>query len=199
MSSTRPRVRRTSSAGARATMCRSEPAPAQTVGMAKQRSLDQARPARARAGTGPRHRAGSRSRRRPPGASRRSTRFASTSRAHLPRVGSTVARHERDEWRPVGEEDERLDDLAERAADRVGRRFGGRRLVRILLQPRLGPGVTEEPRDPLDRLRPLHVRELRETAASARAQRSPRIRGTPRGDGVPRPRSCRPRARPARR
>ena len=56
----------------------------------------------------------------------------------LRRVGATVARDEHDGGTAVGVEDERLDDPARLAADRLGRRLRGRRALLELLEARLG-------------------------------------------------------------
>jgi hypothetical protein len=69
-------------------------------------------------------------------------------------VGATVAGNE-DENRPaVAVEDERLDDLCEVAADCFRGVLGGRRPVRELLDPGLGPRLAQIRGDPLDLLRP---------------------------------------------
>ena len=72
----------------------------------------------------------------------------------LRRVGAPVAGHERQHRPVVADEDERLHDLVEIAADRLGsalRRGGGRR---ELLQPRLGARGAKEDGDTLDGLGP---------------------------------------------
>src|SRR5262245_10052304 len=74
----------------------------------------------------------------------------------LPGVRPAVTRDERDNRGPVAHEHERLHDLPERAADRVGGGAGRRGRGRKLLEPRLGAGLAQEAGDALDRLRPLH-------------------------------------------
>ena len=69
-------------------------------------------------------------------------------------VGAPVARDHRDHRPAVADEDERLDDLAELAADRARRRLRGRRPVRELLDARFDAGVAQVRGDALDRLRP---------------------------------------------
>ena len=61
---------------------------------------------------------------------------------------------ERDDPAAVAVEDERLDDLAELAADRARRVRRGRRSLRELLDPRLDAHLAQERGDALDRLRP---------------------------------------------
>ena len=71
---------------------------------------------------------------------RRDARRERADRARdLLRVAAPVARDERDDGVVVADEDERLHDLVELAADCGGGVGGGRRAVRELLDPRLGP------------------------------------------------------------
>ena len=72
----------------------------------------------------------------------------------LSRVGLAVSGDEDDDGRAVADEDERLDDLPERAADGVGGCGGRRRLRLELLETRLGARLAEERRHSFDRVGP---------------------------------------------
>ncbi len=74
---------------------------------------------------------------------------------HLARVATTVARHERHYRLVVAEQDERLDDLVETAADRLGGALGRGSIRLELLQARLGACRAEERGHPLDRSGPV--------------------------------------------
>ena len=82
------------------------------------------------------------------------TSAAPAATADLGRVGPTVTGHERQHRTVVADEDERLHDLVEIAADRLGSalRRGGRR--RELLEARLRARRAKEDGDALDGLGP---------------------------------------------
>ena len=114
----------------------------------------------------------------------------------LPRVRPPVSGHERHDRRTVAHEHEGLDDLAERAADRVGGLGGGRCLGPELLEPRLRARLAQERGDPLDGLRPLHQYR----PGTRRHRTGPRSRhrpDTPRGGDAPRRPSSPPTGRRA--
>ena len=82
------------------------------------------------------------------------TSVAPAATADLGRIGAPVAGHERQHRPVLGDEDERLHDLVEIAADRLGsalRRGGGRR---ELLEARLRARGAKEDGDALDGLGP---------------------------------------------
>src|SRR5262249_30820970 len=70
--------------------------------------------------------------------------------------GAAAARHEREHRRLVADEDERLHDLVEVAADRLRSRLRSSGRSRELLEARVGSRGPEERGDALDRLRPGH-------------------------------------------
>jgi hypothetical protein len=74
-------------------------------------------------------------------------------------IRSPVAGDERESRAAVADEDEGLDDLRARRANRLGRRTGGRRPLRKLLDPRVDAGALEHVGDPRNRLRPGFHRE----------------------------------------
>ena len=139
-------------------MCAVEPAPTQTTGC--ERSVRSTRIGRS---------AGSGNGATAPGAKpvaattsggRRHARIGSTGGgADLRRVGPPVAGDERDHGPAVAHEHERLHDLLERAADRVGRRLRGRRARVELLEPRLRARRAQVGGDTLDGLGPGHRRD----------------------------------------
>ena len=88
--------------------------------------------------------------------------LASTARRDLVRVATPIAGHQRDDRLLVTDEDERLHDLAELAADRVGSSLRGRRAVGELVDARLDSRFAEEGGHPFDGLRPgpYHARSL---------------------------------------
>ena len=73
-------------------------------------------------------------------------------RATFALVGAAVARDEREHVRAVADEDERLDDLRELAADRARRVARGRRALGELLDPRVDRRRAQDAGDALDRL-----------------------------------------------
>ena len=157
----RARVSRTSSAGWSPAMCRSEPAPTQT----------RLRPNRVRSIRTCWTACGSGNGATPPGSKPVASSTSSGARhlrlacpdgrGDLARVRPPVARDEHDDGQPVGEEDERLDDLGGLAAHRLRGVLGRRRAFGELLDGGLGPGFTEERGDALHRLGPLrHARSV---------------------------------------
>ena len=115
---------------ARPAMCRSMPAPTQTQPLREQAPVDQTRDRRARSANGE----------TPPGAKPVASSTCAAAgdlrlrgaghAGDLRRVGAAVARDEHEHGAAVAVEDERLDDLAQLAADRRGGVLGGRRARR---------------------------------------------------------------------
>ena len=125
-SSTRPRVRRTSSAGASATRCDSEPAPAQTVAVPEQRPLDEDDGTRSSGNGDDGSRTEPRRRHDLVGLARSPPVARSTSRATFPVSTLRSPGTSATTGDAVAHEDDRLHDLAERAAHGVGGRLRGR-------------------------------------------------------------------------
>ena len=134
-------------------MCRSEPAPTHSTGWRQQRSLDEDRVDVLEAGTGRPLRD------RKPVASRTLVaagdprELAAGGAGDLLGVGAPVARHERQDLAAVAVEDQRLDDLAELAADRLGARPSRSAFLRELLDAHLGASLAQKGGDPLDGFR----------------------------------------------
>ena len=90
-------------------------------------------------------------------------------RGDLLGVGAPVARHEHEDRAAVAVEDQRLDDLAELAADGAGGVLRGRRALRELLDAHLGSGLAQVRRDALDRLRPRSRRHAERVPAQPKS------------------------------
>ena len=89
---------------------------------------------------------------------------------HLAPVGPAIPGYEHQNRAAVTVEDERLDDLRQLAADRLGRLLGCGRAGRELLDPRLGARISQVHGDPLDRLRPGAVYHARKGSQREQAQ-----------------------------
>ena len=93
---------------------------------------------------------------------------APTSARDLLRVASPVSGNQRDDRLAVADEDERLHDLVELAADGGGGLGGGRRPGGELLDAGLGAGVAKVRGNPLDGLRPGRYHGRESTSRGAR-------------------------------